>query len=240
MIKNKPWLIFTGVNLVLWSGVSATLRPIDFEIIGLMWFLAIFVSGFILVKVAQYVPSEKLIKLNIIASFSMVVVVIPTLIFSMELGVVLFLVLLFGGTFFILFMGRDYYPRVIYDYSSVRPGRAANNIFRNTGLNDPQGKVANTHAVHGGKAGSDVSNSQSGFNPANGMPMLETGFDMQGNVYGTNSADNFTHNRGFGHADAPGFGLSDYHSIDISPSHDWHTHDTSISIHSDSYGVNEY
>ncbi|EKF67007.1 hypothetical protein B194_5409 [Serratia plymuthica A30] len=74
-----------------------------------------------------------------------------------------------------------------------------------------------------GSAGIDESEGPS-FNPANGLPMIDGIMDVQGNVFGTNSAENFTgidHHSNFGgDISSPMF---DDHNSGISHSHDDHT-----------------
>lgn len=241
MIKNKPWLMFPITNGSAWLVLSVALcaDDMDYSIAALIALTHVLILDFGLIKQLRHISHKSVRIANIISSAGMLLIVLPAMFISLFVAGALFMMALWGGAFFILLMIKSHHPRASYGHVGIRQGGLNGKPFRNVGNDKIQEGLPLTLSG-GGAAGFDDSTRSFGVNPANGMPMLETGFDMQGNVYGTNSADDFTHNRGFSHTDTLGFGLSDHHSIDISPSHDWHSHDISSDIHNNNHGINDY
>lgn len=239
MIKNKSRLIFPVTNTFFWFVVGIELCCRDIENIGgvLVAAILVFALDYNLIKSMRDVPHGKTMLANIIPSIFMSLAVFPSMFLGVEFAGGVFMFLLLLGFLVALLMVRAYLPRVVHGYAAVRPGQPGNARFRSAGQSGSQDEGSLGLPGQGRPTALDDSTRSFGVNPANGMPMLETGFDMSGNVYGTNSADDLS--RSFSHTDTPGFGFSDYHSIDISPSHDWHSHDISSDIHNN-HGINDY
>lgn len=235
MIKNKPWLMFPITNGSAWLVLSVALcaDDMDYSIAALIALTHVLILDFGLIKQLRHISHKSVRIANIISSAGMLLIVLPAMFISLFVAGTLFMMALWGGAFFILMMIKSHQPRASYGHVGIRQGGLNGKPFRKVGNDKIQEGLSLTLSGGGESAGFDDSSRSFGVNPANGMPMLETGFDMSGNVYGTNSAYDLS--RSFSHTDSPGLGLSEHHSIDISPSHD-----TSISIHSDSYGINEY